>query len=159
MLVSSTFLCSLVAGFLFAYAIVVMPGLEKLDDGAFVRAFQVTDRVIQDNHPVFLVVWLGSAVTVIVSWILSFGAFHGLEFFLMTVAVIAYLLGVQVVTVVIHLPLNNRLQQLHVAEADQVQLKAARTDFEVQWNKSNRRRTAVACGVTLVLIYLVLRAG
>ncbi|MEM1154276.1 MAG: anthrone oxygenase family protein, partial [Pseudomonadota bacterium] len=150
---------SLVAGFLFAYAIVVMPGLEKLDDAAFIRAFQVTDKVIQNNHPVFLVVWLGSAVAVIMSWLLSFGAFSGLDFVLMTAAVIAYLLGVQVVTVVIHLPLNNRLQQLDVADADEGQLRAARAAFEAQWNKSNRRRTAVACGVALALIYMVLRAG
>ncbi|MEM8661235.1 MAG: anthrone oxygenase family protein [Pseudomonadota bacterium] len=159
MLVISALLCSLVAGFLFAYAIVVMPGLEKLDDAAFIRAFQVTDRVIQDNQPVFLVVWLGSAVAVIISWILSFGAFNGLDFFLMTIAFLTYLLGVQVMTVVIHLPLNNRLQQLDVADADQGQLKAARTNFEAQWNKSNRRRTAMACAVALVLIYMVLRAG
>ena len=40
-LMMATFLCSLVAGFLFAFAAVVMPGIRSLDDGGFIRAFQV----------------------------------------------------------------------------------------------------------------------
>ena len=38
-LLLSAFLCSLVAGFLFAYAIVIMPGIRVLDDKQFIRAF------------------------------------------------------------------------------------------------------------------------
>ena len=52
-LVLATFLCSLVAGLLFAFAVVVMPGLRSLDDGGFIRAFQAIDRVIQNNQPLF----------------------------------------------------------------------------------------------------------
>lgn len=66
-LILSTFLCSMVAGFLFAYAIVVMPGIKNLNDREFIRAFQVTDRIIQNNHPKFMLVWLGSAIALIVS--------------------------------------------------------------------------------------------
>ena len=46
-------LCSLVSGFIFTYAIVVMPGLSNLNNREFIRAFQVTDAVIQNNHPKF----------------------------------------------------------------------------------------------------------
>lgn len=49
----ATLLCSLVAGFLFSFAIVVMPGISDLNDREFLRAFQVMDRVIQNNQPVF----------------------------------------------------------------------------------------------------------
>jgi uncharacterized membrane protein len=55
-LILATLLCSLVAGFLFAFAVVVMPGIARLDDASFLRAFQVIDRVIQNNHPLFMVV-------------------------------------------------------------------------------------------------------
>lgn len=51
LLVASTFLCSLVAGFLFAFAAVVMPGIRRLGDGSFIRAFQVIDRAIQKLDP------------------------------------------------------------------------------------------------------------
>jgi len=33
-LIAATFLCSIVAGFLFAFAVVVMPGIRSLDDGS-----------------------------------------------------------------------------------------------------------------------------
>ncbi len=46
-LIAATFLCSLVAGFLLAFAIVAMPGIGSLSDREFIRAFQVMDRVIQ----------------------------------------------------------------------------------------------------------------
>lgn len=47
------FLCSLVAEFLFAFAIVAMPGIRTLNDGEFIRAFQAMDLVIQNNQPIF----------------------------------------------------------------------------------------------------------
>ena len=65
LLLLATFLCSLVAGFLFAFAVVIMPGIRSLDDGGFIRAFQVIDRVIQNNQPLFMVVWVGSVVSLI----------------------------------------------------------------------------------------------
>ena len=45
-LILSILSCSLVAGFIFIFAIVVMPGISKLNDKDFIRAFQVTDAVI-----------------------------------------------------------------------------------------------------------------
>ena len=50
-LIFSILSCSLVGGFMFTYAIVVMPGLSSLSDKDFLRAFQVTDAIIQDNQP------------------------------------------------------------------------------------------------------------
>ena len=47
LLMLAAFLCSLVAGFLFAFAAVIMPGIRSLDDAGFIRAFQVIDRVIR----------------------------------------------------------------------------------------------------------------
>ena len=64
-LILAAFLCSLVAGFLFAFAVVVMPGIRRLNDKEFIRAFQVMDRVIQNNQPSFMLVWVGSVITLI----------------------------------------------------------------------------------------------
>ncbi len=75
----ATLLCSLVAGFLLAFAIVVMPGIRKLNDRDFLRAFQVMDGMIQDNQPVFMVVWVGSIVASLVAAVLGIGQLHGYE--------------------------------------------------------------------------------
>ena len=64
-LIFSITLCSLVGGFTFTYAIVVMPGLSSLNDKEFIRAFQVADAVIQNNQPLFMFTWIGSIVSVL----------------------------------------------------------------------------------------------
>jgi uncharacterized membrane protein len=64
-LIFSITLCSLVSGFLFTYAIVVMPGLSNLNDKEFIRVFQVTDAVIQNNQPIFMFTWIGSVVSLL----------------------------------------------------------------------------------------------
>jgi len=69
-LVAATFLCALVAGFLFAFAAVVMPGIHALDDREYLRAFQVIDGVIQKGQPLFMVVGLGSAVALLAADVL-----------------------------------------------------------------------------------------
>ena len=96
-LIVATFLCTLVAGFVFAFAVVVMPGL------------------------------------------------------------LVYLLGVQLPTAVINIPLNNRVQTLAIADMDGTAREEARREFESRWNHSNSARTVVACLVSIVLIVLLLR--
>ena len=55
-LLVSTLLCTLVTGFVFTYAIVVMPGFGNLNDREFIQAFQATDGIIQNNQPLFIIV-------------------------------------------------------------------------------------------------------
>jgi uncharacterized membrane protein len=93
-LIVATFLCSLVAGFVFAFAVVVMPGIRNLGDGGFHRAFQVMDRVIQNNQPLFMLVWMGSVIVLLVAAALGFGQLDGTGRLLITVAALVYLLGV-----------------------------------------------------------------
>ena len=78
-LLAATFLCSLVAGFLFAFAAVVMPGLKTLDDVSFIRAFQAVDRVIRNNQPLFVFVWVGSVLAIVAATILGFRSVTGVD--------------------------------------------------------------------------------
>jgi uncharacterized membrane protein len=66
-LIFSILSCSLVGGFIFTYAIVVMPGLSNLGDKDFLRAFQVTDAIIQNNQPLFMFTWIGSTIAMFTS--------------------------------------------------------------------------------------------
>jgi uncharacterized membrane protein len=85
-LLLAAFLCSLVAGFLFAFAAVVMPGIRSLDDGGFIRAFQVIDGVIQANQPLLIFVWVGSVLALVAAAVLGIGALRGAERLLIIVA-------------------------------------------------------------------------
>ena len=153
----STLLCSLVAGLVFAFAIVIMPGIKVLDDFNFLQAFKVMDRVIQNNQPVFIFVWLGSAAAVIVLALLSIWQLTGVNRVLAIVCSAVFLLGVQLPTVTINIPLNNRLQSLDLDAMEESELHEARKEFESRWNLWNSIRTGVATVATAGLIILALR--
>jgi len=157
-LVVATFLSSLVAGLLFVFAIVVMPGIKHLTDREFIRAFQAMDGIIQDNQPLFILVWVGSAIAVIAATLLGLGQLDGSARWLLLLAAIAYMAGVQMITIVVNIPLNNRLQALNVDLLDATAHRTARFDFESRWNRWNAFRTIIAilvsAGLTILLILL-----
>ena len=156
-LITATFLCSLVAGFLFAFATIVMPGIKTLNDREFIRAFQVIDRVIQNNQPLFVAVWIGSVVTSVAAagLGLGFGQLDGAQRLLLISAPLVYILGVQLSTFTINVPLNKQLQGLNVNVMDETALKAARMDFEPRWNLWNLVRTPFASLTSVLMIILL----
>jgi uncharacterized membrane protein len=156
-LIVATFLCTLVAGFVFAFAVVVMPGIRTLGDGEFLRAFQVMDRVIQNNQPVFMLVWIGSVIALLAAAALGFGQLDGTGRVLLIAVVLIYLLGVQLPTAAINVPLNNTVQTLEIADMDETAREAARRQFESRWNYSNVTRTVLASLVSVLLMILLLR--
>ena len=151
----STLLCALVTGFIFTYAVVVMPGFAKLDDRDFIRAFQVTDGVIQNNQPLFMLAWVGSIVSVVATMILGFIEHHGIDRWTVIAIGFVYLLGVQGITIRVHLPLNNRLQRLEIDEMDPESLSKERNKFETRWNYFNNIRTMIAFVVSFSLMLFI----
>lgn len=154
-LVLAAFLCSLVAGFLFAFAVVVMPGLRNLADGEFIRAFQVVDGVIRKNQPLFVLVWVGSVLALVVAAVLGVRELTGAARLLVIVATVVYVFGVQVPTVTINIPLNNDLQKLDLASMNDTTRRHAREHFEPRWNRWNVIRSGWA-GLTSILLMLLL---
>ena len=147
LVLTSTLSCALVTGFVFTYAVIVMPGLAKLTDKEFIRAFQVTDELIQNNQPIFMIVWVGSVISVISTLIVSLMGAHSVETVLVIIAGFAYLLGVQGLTVLVHLPLNTRIQTVNVQERDASALREERLLFETRWIRFNWIRTIIGLGV------------
>ena len=156
-LMLATLLCSLTAGFVLAFAVVVMPGIKSLNDREFIRTFQVIDRVIQSSQPIFMLVWIGSIVALVTSTVLGIGQLDGTERLLIIFAALIYLLGVQLPTFTINVPLNNKLQSLDVDAMNEATRKAARKDFEPRWILWNSIRTAFASLASALLIVLLLR--
>ena len=156
LLIAATLLCALTAGLVFAFTVVVMPGIRALPDRDFLRAFQVMDRVIQQNDPRFLVVWVGSVVTLLAALLLSFGTLDGALRLVLIGAAAVYLLCVQLPTAVVNVPLNNRLQALDLDSLDAAALRAERDAFEGRWVYWNAVRTAFACVSTTALLILLL---
>ena len=133
-LIFSILSCSLVGGFIFTYAIIVMPGLSNLNDKDFLRAFQVTDAVIQNKQPLFMFTWIGSIVAMLTTLLVSLVSVGLPETWLILLIGVAYLLGVQGITVAIHIPLNNHIQKIEIDALNDDMLADERLKFETRWN-------------------------
>ena len=156
-LILATLLCSVVAGFLFAFAVVVMPGIGRLDSGAFLVAFQEVDGVIQRGQPLFGLVWLGSIVALVAATIIGLVQLIDMDRWLLAAAAAIYIVGAQVPTFSVNVPLNNEVQALVVSEMDNAALASARERFEARWNRWNVIRTICATAAVAILLVLLLR--
>jgi uncharacterized membrane protein len=132
-----------------------MPGIAKLTDKEYLLAFKHMDGVIQNNQPLFVLVWAGSILSVIATLVLGIMNLRGEELYLLTGGTLLYLIGVQLPTFRFNIPLNNELQNLDVEELEDDQAKSSRVEFETPWNRWNRIRTVNAIiAVTLLLFVL-----
>ena len=157
-LVLAILLCTLVSGLLFGFAVVVMPGVAKLSDRDFLLAFKHMDGIIQNNQPLFMLVWVGSILSVLVSVILGTMDLSGQEAVLLWIGCGWYLLGVQLPTIVFNIPLNNTIQALEIDKLNELELANSRVNFETKWNRWNRIRTIngiIAVSTFLYLLYLL----
>ena len=160
----STLLVTIVFAWLLVFAIVIMPGIAKLDDdGGYLRAFQVIDGVIQKNQPIFVTIWISSVIALVTFNVLVFTQLGDadddddkLTKLLVTISNIAYLIT-QVTTFTKNVPLNNRVQTLDIAKLDNFTKKSERDKFEKSWIFWNNLRTIIMGIVSLYLMYLTLR--
>lgn len=154
-LMIATLLCTLVTGFILLFAIVIMPGIGTLNDREFLHAFQAVDRVIQENQPLFAVIWIGSALALLVATVLGIGQLEGMARVLLVVAAAAFILGTQLPTIAVNVPLNNRVQTLNIDTLNETEPRVERQRFEPRWNRWNVIRTAFASLASVQLIILL----
>ena len=133
-----------------------MPGFSKLEDKEFLRAFQVTDEVIQNNQPLFMLTWVGSIISVLSVIAISILSLGLSEAWIVFVVGLIYLLGVQGITVSIHLPLNNHIQKIDINDMNNQSLNEERTNFEMRWNYFNKIRTFIAFAASLSFLLILM---
>ena len=151
----SILLSALVTGFILTYALVIMPGLSNFDDKEFIKVFQVTDGIIQNNQPIFILIWVGSIVSVLSTIITSILCLGILDAWLIIFVSVVYLLLVQGITILIHLPLNKSIQNIDINSSNSETLSKMRKSFETKWNYFNNVRTVVAFFVVLIFLSIL----
>ena len=154
----SALLCSLVAGFVLCFAIIVMPGIRTLGTRDYLKSFKAMDVIIQNNDPLFLAVWLGSALALLSFTVLGFWRLEGLDLGLLIFSCLMYLFGVHLPTITINIPINNRLQSLDLDASTESELREVEALFESRWLRWNTIRTVVATLTSLMLLLLLLRS-
>jgi uncharacterized membrane protein len=155
--ISSALLCLLVTGFILTFAIVVMSSITKLEDKDFLKAFQVTDGIIQGNQPLFLFIWLGSVISVLATMVSALIIPEFRDAWLIVCVGGFYLIGVQGLTMGVHLPLNNIIKDLKIDSLDDETLRKERLNFEKKWNFYNEIRTVISFVVSLFFLSVASR--
>jgi uncharacterized membrane protein len=119
-LVAALVAAGLIAGLFYAYACSVMPGLARGDDRTFVEGMRGINVAIV--NPVFLVTFLGAPL------LAGVAVFAGPRPWV--IAGFGFLVAMVVITAVVHIPLNNALEN----GDDYAALRAAFETVWVRWN-------------------------
>ena len=104
-----------------------------------------------------MLVWLGSVVTMFISTALGLWQLGGLDRIILIVACLIFVLGVHLPTIMINIPLNNRLQSLDLESMTTDELSRTKAAFEQRWLRWNSIRTILAIITTVLLIVLLMR--
>jgi uncharacterized membrane protein len=150
--IAAALCCALVAGVLFSFAVVVMPGFRRLGDREFLSAFRAVDGVIQGGQPVFLAVWAGSAVLPVLAVVVRLLSEGGPVPGLLVAAAAVSVVGVHLPTAAVNVPLNNRLQAVDVGVLDGSAAERLRLGFEPRWTRWNLARTVASVMAVLLLV-------
>jgi len=94
-------------------------------------------------------------LSLILATVLGFSQVEGMARALLILASLTYLLGTQLTTITVHLPLNNHVQTLDIATMDDATLQTERQNFEARWTRWNVVRTAFAALTSILLIVVV----
>lgn len=152
-LILTNLLVALVAGFVLAFSTVVMPGLTQLEDRDFLRSFQVIDSTIQRAQPIFIIVWLGSLISVLALSLLSLHTTEASMRWLILGSTLIFILGVHFPTISKNVPLNNQLKSVSIESADEEIISKFKKQFDEIWIPWNHRRTIAS--VVSFLLFLI----
>ena len=144
---AATIATGVMVGVYFIYAVVIMPGLRRLDDNTFVAAFQATDRAI--INPTFLVAFFAPTALCGISAFTERGE-PGYRWIVTALVLNAAIVAI---TLAVHVPLNDALKAR--GEVTGPDATSARQAFrERRWIAWNWFRT-VADLVALICLTLV----
>ena len=154
-LVAATLATGLIAGVFYAYAISVMPALNRTDDRAMIDVMQKINVVI--INPWFMIGFLGTVGFTLLAAVLHLGKEHRTTLIWVGVALALNVIAFAV-TSGLNVPLNDQL----AAAGDPAQigdLAAVRADYESAWVRWNTLRAILHTLAFLVLTGAVFVAG
>ena len=129
----------LMAGIFFTWSNAVKPGIGKLSDIEYLRAFQSMNRVILNNT--FKLIFIGAVLATALVPFFYFHLYPSNIFWFLVSAFIVYWVGAFGITVFGNIPLNEILDKTTLETLSLEELKSLRTSIELRWNNLNLLRT------------------
>jgi len=141
----------LMAGIFFTWSNAVKPGLGKLSDLEYLRAFQSMNRMILNQS--FKALFIGAIIATGILPVIYFKQFPNSVFWLLTACFTIYWIGVFAVTVLGNIPLNEILDKNNLDTMSINDIKILRSSIEVKWNNFNLARS-ISSGLSFILLII-----
>lgn len=151
-LVCATITTGLIAGLFFGYQVSIIPAFKSLSSEEYIAAMQAINVTIQQDV-FFECAFLGSAIFLLAALILLRSKIGSLQYTLLILATILYLIGVLGITIGANVPLNDMLALFPLQSSAPQQVVSTRAAFENQWNAWHLIRT-IASVCSLILLVL-----
>lgn len=154
-LLTAIFLNGLLAGVFFTWTNAITPGIGRLEDIDYLRAFQFMNKTIL--NPLFYIVFFGPIVFSPIALIIQFNEAININFWFLLASSILYGIGVVGITFLGNIPLNERLDALDLDRITVLNAEEFRKAYEQNWNNLHLIRTLTSSlSLILLLISLLL---
>jgi uncharacterized membrane protein len=147
-LIVATVLMGLSAGLFATFSYVVMPGLRRASDAAFVDAMRGINIAIL--NPVFALTFGGAFFVTLLALVLGWGDSSRPW---VIAGLVLYVLGAYVITFAVNVPMNDALEAGEAGEAGAASLREA---FEGRWTLWNHARSVFTTSALVCLVVGVL---
>jgi len=147
-LITGVLFTGLTAGLCFTWSNAVTPGIGRLDNLSFLKAFQAMNRAIINGK--FMIVFFGPVLLLILNTYLF--RENNASFWLFLIAAILFFIGIGLVTIFGNVPLNEVLDKSNLEALSKVELQELRDKFEKPWNRLHIIRTLSSFSAFLLLI-------
>jgi len=138
----------LTAGLCFTWSNAVTPGIGRLDNLSFLKAFQAMNRVIINGK--FMIVFFGPVLLLFLNTYLFKG--NNTSFWLFLIAAILFFIGIGLVTIFGNVPLNELLDKSNLEALSKIELQELRDKFEKPWNQWHLIRTLSSFSAFVLLV-------
>lgn len=144
---------ALIAGLFFTWSNAIMPGLRKLPAHDFLLVMQTVNRSIL--NPLFLLLFFSPVFLLSAKMYLQFKEGISLSFWLLLLAALCYIFGVFILTIVVHIPINEALNKLNIQSATPDELAKYKLLFQSRWIPYNTIR-ALCAFISFLLLAVAL---
>ncbi|MBF2016655.1 MAG: DUF1772 domain-containing protein [Rivularia sp. T60_A2020_040] len=145
--------CGLIAGVFFAFSTFVMTALARLQPNQGITAMQAINITV--INPLFMGVFLGTAVACIFLLISLLSKWHQPGAVYLLVGSLLYLVGTLGVTIAFNVPMNEVLAKVEPGSTDD----AIWANYLVNWTFWNHVRTIAALAATISLAIAISRVA
>jgi uncharacterized membrane protein len=142
--------CGLMSGIFFAFSDFVMKALSLQPPESAIRSMQAIN--IQIVNPVFLMLFVGTPLLMTVLAVVGALRFAQSGSKLLLLGSAIYLLGALAITVMVNIPLNNRLARLDAASLEASQFWLKYVSEWVAWNHVRAAAAALSVGALITAI-------